>query len=222
MSQDNSESGKDGQRGRNAAAWIGAIGGIAAAVIGGVFVLIAALEGGSTPPTASNPTDSISPNTSTPSQRSTPTSSIASINLTRLSTVPECAAISGYVSPSVAAGKQLWLFMKITKPSSNRPSNTFYFLNPLHPDSLGVWSTEIQLGERGGDNSLYWLDVASSDPSLTGPVTIKDIKDLRDGSMQGIPRNFNHPPLTNLEVVRGVSNSARHDVCHTYVAISSH
>jgi len=42
--------------------------------------------------------------------------------------------------------------------------------------------------------------------------------------MTGLPPNFNDRPLVNLEVVRGVSNSisARHDICRTYVAISTH
>jgi len=222
MSQDNSESGKDGRRGRNTAAWIGAWGGIAAAVIGGISALIVALEGGSTTPTASNPTHSISPNAPSTSPRSTPTSSIASINLTPRSLVPECAAISGYVSTSTARGKQLWLFKRNPKPNQpNRPSNVFYFLSQLHPDSQGVWSADIQLGERGENNSPDWLDVVSSDPSLTGPVSVKGLK---DGSMTGLPPNFNDRPLVNLEVVRGVSNSisARHDICRTYVAISTH
>lgn len=227
MSQDSSGGSEDGRRGRNTAALVAAliVGalGIVAAVAGAVTSgIIDTGRGGSTAPTTSNPTHPASFNAPSVKPRPTATSPVASIDLTRLSVVPECATISGYVSTSMARGKQLWLFMKISKANNpNRPSNTFYFLNPLHPDSEGVWSSDIHLGDRKTAGSLYWLEVVSSDPSLTGRVSVKG---LGDGSTQGYPRDFNHPPLTTLVVVRGVSNSvsARHDVCRTYVSISAH
>lgn len=104
-------------------------------------------------------------------------------------------------------------------PHSHRRSNIFYFLRLLHPDSQGVWSADIQLGERGEDGGLYWLEVVSSDPSLTGPVSVKGLK---EGALTGLPRDFNDRPLVNIEVVRGASNSAAHDRCRIYVAISAH
>jgi hypothetical protein len=218
MSQDSSEGSKDGQSSRDKAAWIGAGGLVTAAIIAGIFAL-AARGGGSATPTASNPRDSVSSNAPTAKPTPTATAPIASIDLTPRSLVPECAAISGHVSTGIVSGKQFWLFTKIPKPHSNRPSNIFYFLRQLHPDSQGVWSADIQLGERGEDGSLYWLDVVSSDPSLTGPVSVKG---LEEGALTGLPHNFNDRPLVNIEVVRGASNSSARDKCRTYIAISGH
>src|SRR5205807_2274465 len=107
----------------------------------------------------------------------------------------------------------------IPRPNSQRPSNTFYFLHQLRPNGLGMWSADIQLGERGEEGGLYWLVVISSDPSLTGPVSVKD---LSDGSMQGPPPDFDRHPLIRMKVVRGPSNSAAHDKCHSYAAVSMH
>jgi hypothetical protein len=167
-------------------------------------------------PSSSNPTPSaslhsISP--SAPSSRSRPTPRVlsASINLKPRSLVPECAAISGTVATGISGSKQLWLFAQIPN-QANHPSNTFYLLHQLKPNSQRIWSASISLGSPGEDGRPYWLEVISSDPSLTGPVNVKD---LSEGALSGLPPNFDQRPLVKMEVVRGVSNSSA-GKCHSY------
>src|SRR5258708_10058027 len=139
--------------------------------------------------------------------QSTPTPLSASINLRSRSLVPECAAISGSVKIGISRSRQLWLFTEIST-SSQHPSNIFYLLHQLQPNSQGTWSADIQLGERGEEGRPFWLEVVSSDPSLTGPLNVKD---LSEGSLTGLPVNFDSRPLVRVEVVRGASNSSTAD-----------
>ena len=149
--------------------------------------------------------------------QSTPTPLSASINLRSRLLVPECASISGSVKTSIFSSKQLWLFTEIPN-GAQHPSNIFYLLHQLQPNSQGTWSADIQLGERGEESRPFWLEVVSSDPSLTGPLNVKD---LSEGSSTGLPANFDSPPLARMEVVRGASNSSTADSCHSYATINA-
>jgi hypothetical protein len=146
-----------------------------------------------------------------------PTSLTASINIKPGSIVPECTSISGSVTGR-PRGKDLWLFTEIPN-KHDRPSHIFYLLYRLRPNSQGAWLASISLGGREEQGRPYWLEVISSNPSVTGPVNVKEIS---QDALSAIPSGFNSNPLITVKVLRGRSNASAADKCIFYHRISMH
>jgi hypothetical protein len=184
---------------------------IIAAIVG---VVPSLLNSNSSPSSSSAP----SPEHTFPSQhitnRTAPTprpSLSVTMALKPGSIVPECTSISGAVTGPLS-GKDLWLFLRIGN-SQNQPTNTYYFLAPLHSRSSGQWSADVHVGDNKTQGMAYWIEVISSDPVVTGPINIKD---LSESSYTGIPVNFDKHPLLTVEVWRGSSNSISGDRCISF------
>jgi hypothetical protein len=153
--------------------------------------------------------------------QSPPTPPSVSINLRSRSVVPQCAKISGYWKPGSYRGKQLWLFDQIPNGAHQAYplSNLFYYLRGLRPDSRGAWTADISLGNWGESGYPYWLEIVSSDLSLTGRINPKGWVGDR---FTGLPASVDPRPLLKMEVIVGKENGGPDGQCYSYIKVGTH
>ena len=203
-------------------ALIGAAALIIAAILGAVLPQVlrsSSSSGSSHTPLAS--THSTPPSTPSASSRPAPPPVRLSINLRPRSVVPQCSTISGYWKPGAYRGKQLWLFDQIPNGAHQAYplSNIFYFLRELRPDSHGAWTAGISLGNRGESGYPYWLEIVSSDLSLTGRINPKG---WMGDSFTGLPASVDPHPLLKMEVIVGRENGGADGQCSSYIKVGMH
>jgi hypothetical protein len=192
-----------GHRPELAAAVIVAVGGIIAAVVAGAFGLLG--RPSATPGITGPRTPAVQ--TTTPDGPAH-TSSIVSIrDPQRGSIVPLCASASG-LSAGMPKGRNLWLFVQI--PDTNDRPGRYYLVAGLRPTRMGNWSTRFTLGDPGEGRRPYWLEVVSSDPSVTGPINVKA---MENDALTSIPPGFDSRPLATVKVWSAGVNASTGGTC---------